>query len=505
MDPPLKTVAINGRTVDLLNEVLLSTEGEALSLRPQSFATLRFLMENANRLVTKSELVDAIWHGAAVTDDSLVQCIHEIRRALGDDTRELLQTVSKRGYRFSLSTPPRSLVERPSIAVLPFGTLGDEINNSYFADGLVEDLITSLAQIPGLLVIARNSSFSYRNQEIDSRKVAAELGVRYLLNGSIRRSSDRLKVNCYLVEGASAVQVWADSFDSRLVDLFDLQDRLVAQIAGIIEPSIRRAEIERSRRKRPDNLGAYDLYLRALPHVLANNPSDTEQALRHLTGSLQLDPHYMPAHAYAAWCYEQRYFRYGFKDEDRQCALMHADWALSVHCNDANALSIAAFIRAILTKDYEGALETLDRALAMNENSALAFGFSALVAAHCERHARAVEHGHRALQLSPVDDPLNYHPYCALALTHLFASEYDQSITYGRLTIRSNPGFSVPYAYLIAAHVHRGNVDEAQTLSIRLREVAPEFTVTKFERMNVFRPPLYPLITVPLKQIGVPE
>jgi TolB-like protein len=505
MDTPLTTVVINGRLIDLSNETLLSSTGEILYLRRQAFATLRFLIENANRLITKTELVDAVWHGLAVTDDSLVQCIHEIRRTLGDEEHTLLQTVSKRGYRLALPTQVGLSVNRPSIAVLAFRAIGEDGEESYFADGLVEDLITSLARIPGLFVIARNSSFSYRRQEIDSRKVAAELGVRYLLGGSVRRSGDRLKVNCHLIEGAAAVHVWAESFEGAVADLFDLQERLVEKIAGVVEPSIRKAEIARSRRKRPDSLDAYDLYLRALPHAQANSPADTEKALGLLADSLRLDPDYLPAHAYAAWCREQRYFRYGFAEDDRTQALKHADLALGVNCDDSSALSIAAFIRAMLTRDYTGAIEVLDRALAMNANSALAFGFSALVAAHCERHSRAVEHAHTALRLSPVDDPLNYHPYCALTLSHLFTDEYDRSVTYGSLTIRSNPGFSVPYAYLVAAHVYLGNLDEARDVSLRLLEVAPGFSIGALERMKVFRPALMGKLTEALRRMQLPE
>jgi len=505
MDIPPTTIVVNGMVADLANETLVSSGGERLSLRPQTFATLRFLVENANRLITKSELAEAVWHGVAVTDDSLVQCIHEIRRAIGDDAHELLQTVSKRGYRFMLRDQAGLSANRPSIAVLAFRAVGEAIGKDYFADGLVEDLITSLARIPGLFVIARNSSFSYRNQDVDSRKIAAELGVRYLLGGSVRRSGDRLRVNCHLIEGTTAVHVWTDRFEGSAADIFDLQDRLIERIAGIVEPSIRRAEIERSRRKRPESLDAYDLYLRALPHAHSNSPSETDMALRYLADSLRLDPDYMPSHAYAAWCHEQRYFRYGFHAEDRHDALMHADIALSVNCDDSKSLSIAAFVRANLTRDYDSAVEILDRALAMNANSALAFGFSSLVAAHSERHARAVEHAHKALRLSPVDDPLNYHPYCALTLTHLFAGEYRQSVAYGNLTIQSNPSFSVPYAYLIAAHVNQGNLVEARAVSVRLLDLVPGFSIDDFERMNLFRPSLMRRLTAALQQVHMPE
>ena len=176
-----------------------------------------------------------------------------------------------------------------------------------------------------------------------------------------------------------------------------------------------------------------------------------------------------------------------------------------MNADDPQAMSIGAFVRANLTRDYDGAAEVLDRALAMNGNSALAFGFSALVAAHSERHERAVAHAGKALRLSPLDDPLNYHPYCALALTNLFAGRFAESIKYASLTVRANPGFTVPYAYLVAGQVNLGNLEAAQAAAARLLEVAPAFTVAGFARMNLFRPPLMERITAALRRAGLPE
>jgi TolB-like protein len=498
------TIILNGMVVDLAKEALISPGGGRVALRPQAFATLRFLVENGDRLVTKDELVQAVWNGLTVTDDSLVQCIHEIRRAIGDEQHLLLQTVSKRGYRIVLPGADGMTAKAASLAVLPFRSLGR--GQQYFADGLADDLITSLARIPGLFVIARNSSFSYRNKAIDSRRIAAELGVSYLIDGSVRRFGERIRINCQLVDGGTASHVWTGSFEGVVRDVFDLQYQLVCQIAGIVEPTIRAAEIEKAYEKRTENLTAYDFFLRALPHAHANSPADTEIALRFLHNALQLDAGFMVSHAYAAWCFEQRYFRYGFDPEDRDRALRHADIALGVNCRDPRALSIAAFVRAILTRNYSAAIPVLDRALAMNTNSALAYGFSALVSAHEESHERTKDHAHRALRLSPVDDPLSYHPYCALALTHFAAGEFQQSIAYGRLTIQANPGFSPPYVYLVVALIRQGYIEEARAVATRLLEVAPTFSVRNIEKMRAYRPATWALITASLRQLGsLPE
>ena len=499
--------SINGVRVDLSSESLRGPDGEIVPVRPQAFATLRYLLQNASRLVTKSELMRVVWRGTSVTDDSLVQCIHEIRRALKDERHDVLQTVSKRGYRIVLpengSSP--TTANKASLAVLPFTNLSRDPAQDYFADGLVEDLITSLARIPALIVIARNSSFSYRSEPRDVRRVARELGVRYLLEGSVRRSANQIRINGQLVDGESASHIWAAKFDGTIADIFELQDQLTEQIVGAIEPSVRRAEIDRARRKRPNSLDAYDLYLRALPHAHANTPAETDEALRLLHLSLDLDPSYIAAHGYAAWCHEQRYFRAGFHPPDRNAALEHADIALGINSDDPNAISMGAFVRARFTHDYDGAISALDRALAMNGNSALALGFSALVSAHSERHLRAVDHAQRALRLSPLDDPLNYHPYCALALTHLFTGQFPEAVKYSTLAVQANPSFSVTHAYLVASQVGLGNMEAAQSAAGRLLEVAPKFSVDAFVQMDLFRASLVEGLAAALREAGLPH
>jgi TolB-like protein len=501
-----RTYVLNETLADLKGEMLYRKNGETVALRPQAFAVLRHLIDNANRLVTKSELNAAVWGAAAVTEDSLVQCIHEIRRALGDDRHVLLTTVSRRGYRLLLANGGEALPPSgPSIAVLPFANMDTDETPDYFADGLVEDVITNLSKVSGLFVIARNSSFAFRGKDTDPRAIASELGVRYLLQGSVRRSAGRVRINAQLLEGSTAAHVWADRFEGAAEDVFDLQDRLTEYIVGAIEPSVRRAEINRARRKRPESLDAYDLYLRALPHAHANTPSETDKALHLLGRSIELEPDFVAAHGYAAWCYEQRFLRNGLDLSDKAAALRHADIALGVNSDDPQAMSMGAFVRANLTRDYEGALEVLDQALALNHNSALAFGFSALVSAHSERHERAVEHGHKALRLSPLDDPLNYHPYCALALTHFFAGSFAETVSYATLAIRANPGFSIPHLYLVAGHVGLGKPDAARVAARRLLEVSPAFSVSAYERTELFRPPLMDALTAALRTADLPE
>ena len=220
--------------------------------------------------------------------------------------------------------------------------------------------------------------------------------------------------------------------------------------------------------------------------------------------SLRLDPNYPVAHAYAAWCHEQRFFRGGFHPEDRAAALKHASIALSIGTNDPQALSIAAFVHANITRDYEAAIGVLDRALEMNSNSALAFGFSALANAHNERHERAIEHALKALRLSPFD-PLNYHPYCALAIACLLTQRFEDAVAYATLAIQSNPAFGILHAYLVVGHIYLDRLDAAGMAAQRLLEVSPGFTVSDFERMDLWRPATTQSFAAALRKAGLPQ
>jgi len=382
---------------------------------------------------------------------------------------------------------PLSLPHKPSIAVLPFTNMSDDPEQGYFADGLVDDLITNLSKNPGLFVIARNSSFTYRGQAVDIRKVASELGVRYVLEGSVRKSSNRLRITVQLIEGAGATHVWADKFEGQLADVFDLQDRLTESIVGAIEPSLRRAEIERAISKRPDRLDAYDLYLRAVTFTYANTATANDKALWYLTQSLQVDPGYAIAHAYSAWCLEQRFFRQGFNPADRTVALLHAETVLRHGSEEPQALAIAAFVHANLTHDYETAISALDRSLALNGNSALAYGFSALVAAHSEQCERAASHALKALRLSP-HDQLNYHAYAALAQACLLTGQHENAVKHATSAIQSNPHLGVLHCYLAIALTKLDHIAAAETVVEHLREVAPGFTIQDFVGMGVWGP-----------------
>ena len=335
-------------------------------------------------------------------------------------------------------------------------------------------------------------------------QVAKELGVRYVLEGSVRRAANRVRITGQLIDGTTGNHVWAEKFEGSFEDIFDLQDRLTESIVGALEPTLRRAEIERARSKRPETLDAYDFYLRALPHAYDNTVAENDEAIRLLDEALRLDPNYAVAHAHASWCHEQRWFRGGFNPDDREAALRHAALALSLGADDPQALSIAAFVHANITHEYDGPIRTLDRALEMNPNSALAYGFSAIVLGIDERYDEAIEHAQKALRLSP-SDPLNYHPHFVLAYVHLFTSRFEEGAHYATLTIQTKPSFSVPYLILIASLVNLDRLDAARAAAARLLSLVPDFAIAGFLRADYWRRERMGMIADALRRAGLPE
>jgi adenylate cyclase len=310
-----------------------------------------------------------------------------------------------------------ALPDKPSIAVLPFQNMSGDAEQEYFVDGMVEDIITGLSRIKWLFVIARNSSFVYKGKAVDIRQVARELGVRYVLEGSVRKAGNRLRVTGQLIEAETGAHLWADRYDGALEDVFDLQDKLTTAIVGIIEPHLRRAEIERARRKRPESLDAYDHYLRALPHTVSMMPEDFAVVVRCLEEALKLDPDYAIAHAYMAWALERRFMgslvRGGSNEADAAASLRHARAALIHGGDDAAALALAALVILHLAHDFQAAAGAIANALALDSSCATALYFGAHIHAFSGDIAIGEDYANRALRLSPFDS-LAFEGYQAL-------------------------------------------------------------------------------------------
>jgi adenylate cyclase len=384
-------------------------------------------------------------------------------------------------YRLSLGKTasrktPLPLPDKPSIAVLPFANMSGDPEQEYFADGMVEEIITALSRIRWLFVIARNSSFTYKGRAVDVKQVGRELGVRYVLEGSVRKGGDRVRITAQLIDATSGAHLWADRFEGLLEDVFELQDKVAISVAGVIEPTLRQSEIERARRKRPDSLDAYDLYLRALPYAFVAMPEDADKALALLGKAIELEPDYAAAHAIIAFCHEQRYLRGGLQEATRNAALRHARQAIAAGGDDAAALATAGFVIAVAGQDYETALTAFDRSFALSSSSALALGYSSIVRAWNGDDAIAVEQANRALRLSPFD-PWLYMPYIGLAYAHFAAGRFEETVAAASLATQSNPRFTVPQILHAAALGCLDRSEDAKTAVQRLLELQPGITV----------------------------
>jgi len=456
-----------------------------IEIEPQVFDLLVYLIENRDRVVTRDDLLASVWGGRIVSESTLASRINAARKAVGDtgEAQQLIRTLPRKGLRFvgemSESVPAirADPQHHPAIAVLPFENLSADVDQDYFADGMVAEIITGLSRIKWLFVISRNSTFSYKGRAADVRQVGRELNVRYVLEGTVRRSGDRIRVSGQLVDVEKGAHVWADRYERTLSDIFALQDDITMQVVGAIEPTLRKAEVQRAMRRRPDNLDAYDLYLRALPLASAAMPRDAEKAIALLTQALALEPDYASVHGFLAWCHEQRYLRDGLDAGIREAARHHAHEALRTGADDAMATAMGAFVVGALERDYTTAIEGLDRALELSPSSALAFGFSSIVRAWRGDNETAIAHGTRGIQLSPLD-PLIYLPCVGLAYAYFFSGDFSAAADAATRAANANPAFSVP-RYLHAASLYRlDRKEEALTAGKALLQLQPNFTVS---------------------------
>jgi len=378
--------------------------------------------------------------------------------------------------------------DKPSIAVLPFANMSNDPEQEYFADGIAEDIITALSHIKEWLVVARNSSFAYKGRNVDIREAAKQLGVRYVLEGSVRKGGNTLRITGQLIEAGTGTHMWAGKFDGGLDDVFALQDKITESVVGAIEPSLRRAEIERSKRKPPENVGAYDLYLRSLPHVYAMRPDDNEQALNLLHEAIELDPNYAPALAYLAWAYEQRLVRgwgaYG--EDDAGLAVALARRAIEADRDDAHVMAAAGFVLVMVARDYEQGLQATERAHELNPNIAfvsMLVGVSQLFGGD---PTEALVHFEDAIRVSP-SDPGAFFFYSVAAMGHLFCGRPDEAYELARKSARMYPDWDTTYWAMVPALTQLGRVEEARSAISKLLELSPGVTVSRLRELLPIR------------------
>jgi len=377
------------------------------------------------------------------------------------------------------------LPERPSLAVLPFQNMSGDAEQDYFADGVVEDIITALSRIRWFFVIARNSSFTYKGKAVDIRQVGRELGVRYVLEGSVRKAGNKVRITGQLIEASSARHVWAEKFDGDLADIFDLQDRITESIVGAIEPSLLSAEIARAEHKPTANLDAYDLYLRAWALYGSMNRSTIRNAIELLIAAIALDPTYAQAKALAAICHGDLVQQRWDDPEDFIASDRLAREALADARDDPIALAFASQIAAYISKDYETALAAADRALAICPNSFVVSSRCGWVKLYVGQAGEAVDCFMRAIRLSPLD-PYTFNAPVGMAAARLMEGKPEEAERWARQALQRNAKFAAAHRVLIFALVEQARVEDAREALRKMLIVSPDYTLSHFRRLAPF-------------------
>src|SRR5579864_3103061 len=510
-----------GYTLDIARNSLRAADRE-VQLRPKSFEVLRYLVENADRLVTKDELIKAIWPNVVVTDESLTHCISEVRQAIGDSKQAIIATVPRRGYRLvapvarlaanASATPqptppgndaqpawtdagPRSpspLLDRPSVAVLPFANLSGDAQQDYFSDGITEDIITELSRFSELLVIARNSSFQYKGKAVDIRQIGRELGVRYVLEGSVRRSSDRVRITAQLIDARTGAHRWAERYDRELHDIFAVQDEVARAIVAILAAHVERAEVERTLLKPPAAWEAYECYLRGAEafflHVRRGTKTALHEARRLLEQSLAIDPHYARTYAMLSWTHIHAYvepFDCDYLNPavlDRAVKLAETAVRLDPRLPQAHAqLGNVLFHR----HRHDAAIAEFERGFALNPNFIdNRFGFVLVCAGE---PARAIEVLKGNLRLDPFMPPI--FSLGNMGLADYMLKRYGEAVRLFRECASCLPDLQAPHIWLASAYAQSGQPEEASAEAAEVLRINPEFTIEQWRRFNLCKNP----------------
>ena len=373
---------------------------------------------------------------------------------------------------------PLPLPDKPSIAVLPFTNMSGDPEQGHVADGVVEEIIAALSRVRSFFVISRNSSFTYRERSVDPRQVSRELGVRYVVEGSVRKSGSRLRIVAQLIDATTGNHIWGERYQGDASDIFDLQDRVTEAVVGALEPSITVTEIERARRKRPESLTAYDLVMRALPAIWSQDSEMTEGGLSLAKQAIELDPSYALPRAVAAWCYAQRlsYLRTKNLSEDRAKAVSLAREAARIDDNDPLVLTCAGAAYSI-AREYPRAQTLIEKALALDPNSAWAWHRSGWLHAYIREPNTAIEHFQRAMRLSPVD-PLTFNVFIGIGAAYFEKEEYDAAARWIEKGLREKPDALWAYRLLSASYFYAGRTDEACRTFAAFVETFPGLTVS---------------------------
>jgi TolB-like protein len=511
----------------------LTRGSEAIAVGPQVFDLLLYLMQNREHVVSKDELLDAVWDGRIVSESTLTSHINAARRAIGDSGQEqrLIRTIARKGVRFvgdvrevqssgdfgspnaltanAQETSPQAvaLPDIPSIAVLPFLNLSGYPEQEYFVDGVVEDIISALSRMRWLFVIARNSSFTYKGRAVDVKQVGRELGVRYVLEGSMRKAASRVRITGQLIDATTGAHLWAERFESTLDDIFALQDQVTASVVGAIAPQLERAEIERAKRKPTESLHAYDYYLRGMANLHAGTREAINVALALFGRAIELDPDFASAYAMAAWCHFWRKFNGWMANRTEEAieGARLARRAVELDRNDAVALARSGHALVHLVGDFESGIALIDRAQMLNPNHAPAWFLGGFVYLWYDRPDEAIERFSHAMRLSPLDSEM-YRMQAGTAMGHLLAGRFDDAVSWAEKAQRELPSFLIAAAVLAASHAFAGRTEDARRAMDRLRRLDPALRIGNLgDWLPLYSPNVRATFTDGLRRAGLPE
>jgi TolB-like protein/Tfp pilus assembly protein PilF len=465
-------------------------------MQPQVFDLLLFLITQRDRVVSKDDLVAEVWDNRPISDSALNSRINAVRKALGDDgkTQRLIRTIPRKGFRFvgdcvelgptakaAAAEPVRAQAvvtsERPAIAVLAFKNMSDDEEQEYFCDGISEDILTALSKVRWFLVIARNSSFTYKGRNVNIRRIAKELRVRYVVEGSVRKAGDRVRISAQLNDATTESHIWAEQFDRRLVDVFAVQDEITNAIVAAVEPQIYAAENFRAQRKPPASLDAWDLLMRALSHYWRVTREDNMTAQALLQKAIAIDANYGQALSMLATSYMFGvHLGWAELAEAAPLAEDAATKAVQLDRDDAWAHTALGSVY-FSTRRLADALSEFETALRLNSNFCLAQGYYALALSYAGRTEDSFEAAQRAIRLSPRDPSLAIY-YGIAGYARFMARQYDEAIALAREAIRHRGDLTGAYRVLAVSAAMSGDTQLAETALAELRRTQPNISLS---------------------------
>jgi adenylate cyclase len=461
------------------------------------------LSEDAYRQV-KSRLDVAISDLGETKLKNIVEPMHVYSLQFGGAVGA--RTTASAGAATSMA-PVLSLPDKPSIAVLPFQNMSGDPEQEFFADGTVEDIITALSRFRQLFVIARNSSFVYKGRAVDVKQVSQDLGVRYVLEGSVRKAANRIRITAQLIDASTGIHLWAERFDGGLEDIFDLQDQITARVVGEIAPKLEQAEIERAKRKPTESLDAYNFYLRGMANVNQWTRASNDEALRSFYKAIELDAEFAAAYGMAAWCYIWRKLNGWVSDRAQETSEggRLAKRAVELGKDDAVALCRGGHAFSWFFHDLDNSAAFIERALALNPNLAAAWNLSGWVRAYRGELDLAIEHQARAMRFSPID-PFLYNMYIGTAFAHFLAGRYDEASDWANKALREQPNYPAATRILAASKALLGQLTEAQGAMVSLRKFDPSLRGSNVpEVYPVRRPEDLAKLVEGLRKAGLPD